>query len=240
MKKINFYPGGQPFRSTDFKTLQDNQLLGFKSILNAIRNTSSPLILTGVEASIHPQYEGKIRVSPGVVFNGAEICSVIGAEGMGSVADVYLRAKVQNSSIRPIAGNNQYIFTEDYFEPIITTEPLPTDIPLSSFSRIIFICADDYEMQLVHEDTIENGEINIYANELGDVLIKATYKQLSTVNTYQLPERVVPDYIVSGCYTCQNAVKPLTINTTGLLTLTGLQVNDEIDIYLCYKKTLPK
>ncbi|MGI6341377.1 MAG: hypothetical protein ACOXZ9_10690 [Bacteroidales bacterium] len=241
MKKLNFYAGGQPFRSTDHKVGQDNLLLAIKSILDGITNSTSLLILTGVQVSIHPNLEGQVIVTPGVVFDGAEMCVVNGAEGLGNATDVYLRRTEQNSSLRLFDnGTSKYVFTERYYDVIITSTPLSSDIAIADFTRITTMRQDDYAMQLVHEDTIENGKINIYANELGDVLIKATYKQLSTINTYQLPERVAPNHIVYGSYTCQNTVKPLSINTGGVLTLMGLQLNDEIDVYLSYKMNLPR
>lgn len=240
MKKINFYPGGQPFRSTDFKLLQDNNFFATKSILDGITNHTALLILTGLHITLNEQYEGRIEVTDGVVYNGVELCNVTGAEGLGNATEVYLRPKEQNSSLRPVGGNNQYIFTEKYYEVVITNSPLPTDISISDFTRFTAMLQDDYELKLVYEDIIEDGEINIYSNELGDVLITATYKQQSSVNTYQLPERVIPNHIVSGFYVSTNAVKPLKIDTHGIATLYDVQINDRINIYLKYNMNLPK
>lgn len=228
MKKLKFIVGGQPFRSTDFRVIQDNLT---NSVLKIIKSASvSFCVLAGIEydlsLDLNPGEE--FDVTQGFVFDGSEICTVAAASfNYDAAKSLYLRAIQTDSSPRSVGGLPVNVMEETTYQVVYVTTPAPGDVALDGIERLSIATSVKLTPAEQHPITTGAGFTSAdgvipYADAFGDVTLKCTFTASSATGTLcTLPEELRPSFTWYGAFKAGSGIGAIEIRTNGEIAITG-------------------
>jgi hypothetical protein len=244
MKKLKFLYGGQPFRSTDFELLQQQNMSFVQKLFNSITAVSA--IVSGLEYELPvlgvPGTE--FTVAEGYIYDLTEICHVAEAtfEFDGSSA-LYLRPVIVNSALRMVGGTLQNVMEELKYEVIYTDVFSEGDIALEGMGRINLAPRDQGYTQ-VAVVPLEADSVTTYGDGLfafvgpgGERAIICYYTSSnigSGVLLCTLPDVMCPAFSVNGLQNSSGSGLPVEINDAGEVTVLIREIDVPIILYLRY------
>jgi len=249
MKKIKFLAGGQPFRSTDFKVIQDNALVSIAEML-AASSLGNTVIVGGLVfdfAALHDPAD-PITVPAGYVFDQVELCRVPETSFTYDAAkSIYLRLTISETSSRTVGGIPQYVIEERMYTVIYTATPILGDVLLSSLTRLTPVTDVSYALNQSHgaialqagyAATLGTGMYAI-ANQHGDIMILCQFTATVAAGVVAiLPTQHRPASTVIGWYKNVSSIVPLEIRANGEVAISGASTSGDNVIMFRFNKNV--
>lgn len=246
MKKLKFLIGGQPFRSTDFKVIQDAINTGLAQVLGTAVN-ENVILLSGVTFDFAREYTPaqEFTIPEGYLWNGQEICRIPQATfNYDSGKQLYLRSSTVETSQRSVGGSSQYVMEEVLFELVYVSSPEQGDILLQGLKRLIIASYEGMKMiQVGGAVSLKSGftpvtgsGLYFFQNAFGDNLIYCRFSATAASGELiTIPSRFIPPVNIPGWYLAGNTMQPLMLKTNGPMEVYGASTSQTNEIMYCWK-----
>jgi len=223
MKKLQFYEGGQPFRSTDFALMQDEQITAILATVKAF--CAGPCILSGVEL------QGGV-VTEGLIFDGTEVCHVTASGPLHDGELFVLRPVTEQQTPRTFPnGQSHNMVVDKHYEALSVATQLIGDIAFSTLGRLVLMGPSN--MLMLNSSTLAFGStfsgrngytaVRLASNgQFGDRMLHADFGANNASGTLcTLPAADRPLKKIIGYFYNGTGLSMLTINTDGTVVVSG-------------------
>ena len=209
MKKILFYAGGQPFKSSDFKIIQDSHYEAFIAMIKGLMG--GPCIISGLQ----PALSGPPYPDEGYIYDGTDICYVTKTIVPILNQDNFyiLRPITETDTPRTFySGETRNIVENKYYEVYSGTVALEGEFVLNDLSRMGFILPDTFKLLNQYEASILTGFIGLNGYSAIVILYNAVTKNVMLSASFgpylnagsdllaTLPEQVRPEKDIAAFY----------------------------------------
>ncbi len=137
MKRLQFYGGGQPFRSTDFQMMQDEQITAILAVIKAF--CPGACIISGVTLAG--------TVSGGYIYDGVEVCQVV-ESGVLHEGEFYVLRPITEQQVPRTFPNGQThnMVSNRYYQVVSTATMASGDIRYDTMIRLTLFGPSSFQM----------------------------------------------------------------------------------------------